>query len=263
MSFGQDTLKFYYKSNGKETGKITKAKYSKQVIQDKDKTLMRKVLLKTGKTIQETELKSWTPYIENGFSIYFDSSSDLYRAKGYYKDGNLDSLWIYRNKDNSYDTVNYSGINPNKKYKSDKETFFIAENMPLIGCYDDLIERRKTIDKELTQFLESGQININREKYMNLQKQVLEINRTAFDRFKRENFKYPLRAQEDGRKGIVYAQMVIDDSGKATEIEILRGIDKDLDTEAIRLIKTLPICFAGKQKGKPVRVMMTVGVKFD
>lgn len=263
MSFGQDTLTFYYKSNGKETENIAKAKYSKQVIHGKDKTQMRKALLETGKIIQESELKSWDPYIEDGLSIYFDSPSDLFRARGYYNNGNLDGLWIYRNMDNSYDTVNYSGIEPNKKYKSDKETFFIVENMPLIGCYDDLIERRKAIDKELTQFLESGQINVNREKYMYLQKQVLEINRTAFDRFKQENLKYPPRAQEDGKKGIVYAQMVIDESGKATEIEILKGIDKDLDIETIRLIKTLPICFAGNQKGKPVRVMMTVGVKFD
>lgn len=261
--FGQDTLTFYYKSNGKETEKIAKAHYSKQVINGKDKTLMREVLLEKGRTIQETELKSWNPYIENGLSIYFDSSSDLLIAKGYYKDGILDSIWIYRNIDNSYDTVNYSDIDPYKKYSSNKETFVIVEKMPLIGLYIDLIERRESLDKELTEFLESGQIKLNREKYMDLQRQVLEINRIAFDRFKKENLKYPLRAQKNGKKGIVYAQLVIDVSGKASEIEIIKGIDKDLDTETIRLIKTLPISSAGRQNGKTVRVIMTVGVKFD
>lgn len=263
MIFGQDSLTFYYKSNGKETDKVSKAKYSKQLIKVNDKTLMKKVFLETGVTIQETELKSWEPYIEDGFSVYSDSLSDLYKAKGYYKNGYLDSLWIYRNMDNSYDTVNYSGIEPYKKYTSDKKTFVIVEYMPLIGCYDDLINKREAIDKELTQFLESGQINVKREKYMDLQKQVLEINHVAFERFKKENLKYPLRAKEKGKKGIVYAQFVIDESGNATEIEILKSIDKDLDIETLRLMKVLPIYSAGRQKGKSVRVIMTVGIKFE
>ena len=246
ISFGQDTLKFYYKSNGKETKKKAKAEYLKEVIRNNDKILMRKVLIETGKTIQVSELKSWSPYIENGLSVYYDSSSDLYRAKGYYKNGNLDSIWIYRNLDNSYDTVNYSGIDPNKKFSFNKETFLIVEQMPLICCDNDLSGEREIIDKKLTQLPDSGQINVYREKYMDLQKQVLEINRIAFDRFKIKNLKYPLRAQEDGKKGIVYAKFIIDENGKTDEIEILKGIDKDLDTETIRLIKTLPICITGE-----------------
>jgi hypothetical protein len=263
MIFGQETLIFYYKSNGKKTEKIAKAKYSKQLIKVKEKILMKKVLLETGNTIQETELKSWEPYIEDRLSIYYDSTPDLYKAKGYYKNGNLDSLWIYRNINNNYDTVSYSVIEPNKKYSSDKETFFIVEYMPLIGCYDELKNKRKAIDILLKQFVESGQPNTNSEKYMDLQRQVLEINRIAFDRFKKNNLKYPFRAQENGKKGIVYANLIIDENGNSTEIEIVRGVDKDLDTETIRLIKTLPICYAGKRKGKPVRVAMTVGVKFE
>ena len=261
--FSQDTLTFYYKANGKETAKIAKAYYSKQIIYGKDKTLMKEVLLEKKRTIEESELKSWNPYIENGLTKYYDSSSDLLLAKGYYKNAMLDSIWIYKNIDNSYDTVSYTGIDPSKKYPLNKETFVIVENMPLIGLYLDLKERRESLDKVMIEFLKNKKNNPNRDRYMELQNQVLEVNRIAFDRFKKENLKYPLRAKKNKKTGIVYAKMVIDENGKTNEIEIAEGIDKDLDTETIRLLKTLPISSAGRQNGKSVRVIMTVGVKFE
>ncbi|WP_423129581.1 energy transducer TonB [Gaoshiqia sp. Z1-71] len=263
--FGQDTLTFYYQSNGKKTEKITKAKYSRQLITYKEKILMTKTLLENGQTVQETELESWEPYIENGLSIYYDSSPDSYKSKGFYKNGNLDSLWIYQNANNSYDTVNYSGIELHRKYQvKDKETFFIVENMPLIGCYEDLKKKRESIDILTEQLREKEEpVGNNNEKYMDLNRQVLDINRIAFDRFKRDNLKYPVRAEENGVKGIVYAEFVVDEHGTAVEPRILKSVDNDLDTETIRLINALPICHPGTQRGKPVRVIMTVGVKFE
>ena len=42
----------------------------------------------------------------------------------------------------------------------------------------------------------------------------------------------------------------------------VRGVDKYLDSEAIRVVKLLPYASAGKQRGKPVNVQYTIPINF-
>lgn len=256
----QDTVIYYYKSNGKRTEKISKAMYSEQIIKEKNKILITKKSLPTGNIIKKEELKSLEPYIENGLSTYFDKNSHSCIAKGYYKNGILDSTWIYKTTDNKYDTVSYSGISLSGVQTSNGNAFLIVEKMPLIGNFEDLIKKREKLDLELMKL--SGDNNSNNAKYLLLQKQIMDINHTAFTRFQKENLKYPARAKEKGIKGKVYVKFIINSVGKTAGIEILNGVDKDLDMEAIRLIKTLPVYYPGKQKGNPVNVVITDSVNF-
>ena len=46
------------------------------------------------------------------------------------------------------------------------------------------------------------------------------------------------------------------------DIQVVRGVDKALDNEAVRVIKTMPKWNPGKQRGKPVRVRFTLPVNF-
>lgn len=74
--------------------------------------------------------------------------------------------------------------------------------------------------------------------------------------------KYPVRAQEAGIQGRVVASMIVDTDGSVKDIEIIRGLDPDLDNEAIRVIKTLPKWQAGEQRGKKVKVKYTLPIQF-
>ena len=77
-----------------------------------------------------------------------------------------------------------------------------------------------------------------------------------------KNVKYPPIAKEYNITGKVYISFVVDKSGSVTNVKVVRGVDKNLDAEAVRVIKSLPKYKPGKQRGKPVRVMFTVPINF-
>ena len=77
-----------------------------------------------------------------------------------------------------------------------------------------------------------------------------------------KNVKYPPIAKKYNITGKVYISFVVDRSGSVTNVKVVRGVDKNLDAEAVRVIKSLPKYKPGKQRGKPVRVMFTVPINF-
>jgi protein TonB len=79
------------------------------------------------------------------------------------------------------------------------------------------------------------------------------------------NAKYPPMAKDAGISGTVFIKFVIDENGKVSSTEILRGVagGKSLDDAAVTAVKSLPKFKPGKQRGKPVRVQYTVPVKFN
>jgi periplasmic protein TonB len=77
-----------------------------------------------------------------------------------------------------------------------------------------------------------------------------------------KNVKYPPIAKEYNITGKVYVSFIVDKSGSVTNAKIVRGVDKNLDTEALRVVKSLPKYKPGKQRGKPVRVMFTIPINF-
>ena len=58
--------------------------------------------------------------------------------------------------------------------------------------------------------------------------------------FLSKNIKYPALAQELGLQGKVICQFVVDRNGAIENVEVVRGIDKSLDNEAVRVIKSMP-----------------------
>ncbi|WP_300694814.1 M56 family metallopeptidase [uncultured Bacteroides sp.] len=80
--------------------------------------------------------------------------------------------------------------------------------------------------------------------------------------FLAKNIKYPINAQKNGTQGRVTAQFIVNTDGSISNVEILRGVDPDLDSEAVRVISTMPNWKPGMQKGKAVRVKYTIPVMF-
>ena len=76
------------------------------------------------------------------------------------------------------------------------------------------------------------------------------------------NVKYPPIAKEYNITGKVYVSFIVDKSGAVTNVKIVRGVDKTLDAEALRVVKSLPKYKPGKQRGKAVRVMFTIPINF-
>jgi len=81
-------------------------------------------------------------------------------------------------------------------------------------------------------------------------------------KFIQKNVRYPAIAKEYNITGKVYVSFIVDKQGKVTNVKIVRGVDKNLDAEALRVVSLLPKYKPGKQRGKAVRVMFTIPINF-
>ncbi len=76
------------------------------------------------------------------------------------------------------------------------------------------------------------------------------------------NLVYPPIAAERGMQGTVTLRFVVTETGNIGEVQILRGVDRDLDKEATRVVGKLPKFIPGRQNGQPVSVWFTLPVRF-
>jgi|TARA_R110000737_G_scaffold352064_1_gene396526 protein TonB len=82
-------------------------------------------------------------------------------------------------------------------------------------------------------------------------------------KFVAENIKYPKEALESETSGTVYTQLLINEKGKIIEVEILRGVSKTLDMEAIRVIEAMPNWKPAMDlDGNPVKSIATLPIAF-
>ena len=77
-----------------------------------------------------------------------------------------------------------------------------------------------------------------------------------------DNVRYPVVAAENGIQGRVICQFTVWKDGTIRDIVVVRGVDKSLDKEAVRLIENMPNWKPGKQRGKAVACKYTVPVSF-
>lgn len=85
----------------------------------------------------------------------------------------------------------------------------------------------------------------------------------AFREFLRDNIEYPDAARDHGIEGTVYVQFVVNTDGSVSGVKAVRGVDPLLDEEAMRVVKMVPRWNPGKQRGKPVKALFTVPIKFQ
>jgi protein TonB len=77
-----------------------------------------------------------------------------------------------------------------------------------------------------------------------------------------KNTNYPSEAIENNIEGRVFLKFVVKADGSIGDIEMLKGVDPLLDSEAIRVVGTLPRFRPGRQNGEPVPVWYSVPVLF-
>ena len=80
--------------------------------------------------------------------------------------------------------------------------------------------------------------------------------------FLEKNLVYPAASKAKGISGTVYVSFVIEKDGSISEVQILRGVNQELDAEVIRILSIMPKWIPGMQNGNSERVKMTLPVKF-
>jgi len=76
------------------------------------------------------------------------------------------------------------------------------------------------------------------------------------------NLRYPELAQQNNVQGKVIVKFTVEKDGSITNPTVVRGVDKDLDREAIRVVKKMPRWSPGKNNGAAVRSYFTLPVTF-
>ena len=74
--------------------------------------------------------------------------------------------------------------------------------------------------------------------------------------------RYPVAAQEAKIEGRVIVGFVVGKDGSVSDIKVVRGINPELDAEAVRVVSMMPKWIPGKQRGKAVAVKYTMPIMF-
>lgn len=77
-----------------------------------------------------------------------------------------------------------------------------------------------------------------------------------------KNIEYPKKSRRKNSQGKVYVQFVVDKTGEVVNTKVLRGVDKYIDAEALRVVNKMPRWKPGKQRGEPVNVYFNLPLNF-
>lgn len=77
-----------------------------------------------------------------------------------------------------------------------------------------------------------------------------------------QNIRYPEAAQQNDIQGRVIVKFVVEKDGSIGQASIVKGVDKDLDREALRVVKKMPKWQPGKNNGVAVRSYFNLPVTF-
>ena len=77
-----------------------------------------------------------------------------------------------------------------------------------------------------------------------------------------EEAQFPPEARRNGVVGEVIVGFTVEANGVITGVRVLRSVSKELDAEAVRVVKNMPDWKPGKKNGKKVRTELTIPINF-
>jgi len=84
----------------------------------------------------------------------------------------------------------------------------------------------------------------------------------ALHDFLRDNLVFPEEAREQGIQGTVFVSFIVEQRGRISNVELVRGIGGGADEEAIRVVSMMPNWTPGEHHGRPVRVQFNMPIRF-
>ena len=77
-----------------------------------------------------------------------------------------------------------------------------------------------------------------------------------------EYIKYPDSAVRNGISGTVIAEFIVDEKGKVRDVQVVRGLDDEIDAQVVKVISASPKWKPAILQDKPVSVKISVPVEF-
>ena len=124
----------------------------------------------------------------------------------------------------------------------------LEEREPAFGRYVAVVENPKRKENEIFKSVE--------------QMPQFPGGDAALMEYIESHIQFPPMYAEINVQGKVVVQFVVDKTGEIGEVKVVRSVDKDLDEEAVRIVKTLPKFIPGRHNGQAVSVWYTLPVTF-
>ena len=77
-----------------------------------------------------------------------------------------------------------------------------------------------------------------------------------------KNLHYPEKARKHNVEGRVIVKFVVGEDGSISDCTLVKGISKDCDKEALRVVRAMPPWKPGMNKGIPVKVYYNLPIVF-
>jgi protein TonB len=104
-----------------------------------------------------------------------------------------------------------------------------------------------------------------KEVYLYAPQESASFMNGGIDEFRiwvQQNIVYPQIAMETHITGKVIVAFCVNKNGEVVDIELLRGLDKSVDQETIRVIASSPLWKAARQGGSPVKQRFVIPISF-
>lgn len=84
----------------------------------------------------------------------------------------------------------------------------------------------------------------------------------ALSKYIKEHTVYPESAKENGVEGVVIVEFIVVTDGSLKDIKVIKLIDPDLESEALRVVKGMPAWIPAEKNGTPVEAPSKVNIPF-
>lgn len=84
----------------------------------------------------------------------------------------------------------------------------------------------------------------------------------TFMKYVQDNLNYPQEAKNAGIEGKVFVEFTVKKDGTLADIVVKKGVDRELDAEALRVMQNSPAWKPGSKEGEPVNIKMVLPISF-
>lgn len=220
-------------------------------------TVEKKISKRRPKIVERYEVITEKPELRQG--AFVRTVDDQIVAEGFFRENLRDSIWkgyaegrlvfegSYRDDERAgvWSFYNASGKLLHQ-YDFDRDTLLFYDNT---AAQPGQMEEIKTCPPADTARCEVMPVFLGGATYMNWLIGTWMV--------------YPPIAKENGVQGMVVISCVVDGGGNTTDLVLVKGVSKEINAEALRLVNMFgKIWIPGQVNGRPVKVKFSVPLRF-
>ena len=136
---------------------------------------------------------------------------------------------------------------------------------------ENIVERENTEEEPITVVEVPPVVEVAEETII-VEEEIIEFpdveaefigGAQAMMKYIQQNILYPPTSIEMNEQGKVYLSFVVEADGSISNVSIERGVSKDIDNEAKRIVRSMPKWSPGEAKGKKSRTRCRLPINFQ